>query len=336
MPRALRKLLTGLACVLLLAVLAELTARATEPGPFTLWDRSPYAEDPILKVRHKADWRSHWDGTDYELDSHGLRRSGRMSDEANARRILAVGDSCTFGKGVTDAATWPRQLEHTLRARGPAVVANAGVNGYSGRQYAEVVRRELDRQAYDTVIVGWNSNDFDSVVRRVNVAAFEKHGLRTALSDGTRDALGRLALYRWARSWWWHLRREKDWEVARTLANTHPEQAAEDDAAFEKELAHLDAVHALCQARGVRLVMFLFPYESQVLGGLDQRELQTRLEAACAARGIACLDLAAAFRAHALAQTPPAELFLRGDRYHPNRDGYALVAAGLVRLVESP
>jgi lysophospholipase L1-like esterase len=82
--------------------------------------------------------------------------------------------------------------------------------------------------------------------------------------------------------------------------------------------------------------MFLFPYESQVLGGLDQRELQTRLETACAARGIACLDLAATFRAHALAQIPPAELFLRGDRYHPNRDGYALVAAGLVRLVESP
>ena len=36
------------------------------------------------------------------------------------------------------------------------------------------------------------------------------------------------------------------------------------------------------------------------------------------------------------AGVPALELFLRGDRYHPNRDGYALVAAGLVRLVESP
>jgi hypothetical protein len=80
-------------------------------------------------------------------------------------------------------------------------------------------------------------------------------------------------------------------------------------------------------------VMFLFPYESQVLGGLDQNELQVRLQSACAERGITSVDLLARFRSHAMAQAPPAELYLRGDRYHPNRDGYALVAADLLKAL---
>ena len=32
------------------------------------------------------------------------------------------------------------------------------------------------------------------------------------------------------------------------------------------------------------------------------------------------------FRARARTQTPPRQLFLRGDRYHPNPEGYGLIA----------
>ena len=47
------------------------------------------------------------------------------------RRILALGDSFTFGDGVQLDETWPRQLEQRLNAAGPEYeVVNAGVGGY--------------------------------------------------------------------------------------------------------------------------------------------------------------------------------------------------------------
>jgi lysophospholipase L1-like esterase len=336
--RILRKLLTGFGATLVLFLVAELVARAAEPGPFTFVDRSPYLADPVLKQVHRPAWKSHWDGSPYATDDAGRRRSSSPAVAPGGLRVLAVGDSCTFGKGVEERDTWPRQLETRLRAapdprRASAVVDNAGVNGYSGRQYAEATRRALAAARYDLVVVGWNANDFDSVVRRANVQAFEQQGLRQAFSDDARDAMGRLALYRLARAWWWHLRREGDWSRARALAAAQPERAAEDQAAFERELVHLDALHAACQAAGARLVMFLFPYESQVLGGLHQDELQQRLAQACQARGIPTFDLAASFRQVAHATAPPMELFLRGDRYHPRAEGYALVAEEVVRAL---
>lgn len=337
--RILRKLLVGLGVTLALFALGELLARAGEPGPLTLVDRSPYLADPVQKQVHRPAWESHWDGSPYATDDAGRRRSSSPAVEPGGMRVLAVGDSCTFGKGVEEGDTWPRQLEALLRRstdprRARAVVDNAGVNGYSGRQYAEATRRALLDGRYDLVVVGWNANDFDSVVRRANVQAFEDHGLRRAFSDDARDAMGRLALYRLARAWWWHLRRAGDWEKARALAAAQPARAAEDQAAFDRELVHLDAMHATCQAAGARLVMFLFPYESQVLGGLHQDELQQRLAQACQARGIATFDLAASFRQVAHATTPPKELFLRGDRYHPRRAGYAVVAEEVGRVLE--
>lgn len=52
-----------------------------------------------------------------------------------AARVVAFGDSCTFGFGVGEESSWPRQLERmaaVLLAGEPAVeVVNAGVPGYS-------------------------------------------------------------------------------------------------------------------------------------------------------------------------------------------------------------
>lgn len=59
-------------------------------------------------------------------------------------RILAVGDSVTFGWGLAEGESWPRRLEADLLARGHAVeVVNAGVPG----QGLEGMRAWLSRVA---------------------------------------------------------------------------------------------------------------------------------------------------------------------------------------------
>jgi acyl-CoA thioesterase-1 len=50
--------------------------------------------------------------------------------QAAAVRIVALGASNTFGRGVSRAQAYPAQLEALLRARGHAIeVVNAGING---------------------------------------------------------------------------------------------------------------------------------------------------------------------------------------------------------------
>lgn len=51
-------------------------------------------------------------------------------------RILAMGDSRTFGDGVNDEETWPAQLEKALNERQPGrfEVINAGVSGWNAFQ----------------------------------------------------------------------------------------------------------------------------------------------------------------------------------------------------------
>src|SRR5690606_40298619 len=93
--------------------------------------------------------------------AHGERAPGWDAARAAAGvRVLALGDSCTFGRGVPDEATWPARLEARLRAAGrDAAVFNAGVEGYDTAQELEVLRRRAPLVRPTAVVVAWLAND---------------------------------------------------------------------------------------------------------------------------------------------------------------------------------
>ena len=82
---------------------------------------------------------------DLQTNSRGLRGGEvALPKPEGVLRVLAVGDSCTFGSGAGQDETWPAQLEQTL----PGVeVINAGVPGFSSYQalrYLEIEGFDLD------------------------------------------------------------------------------------------------------------------------------------------------------------------------------------------------
>ncbi len=97
----------------------------------------------------------------YSTNSQGLR-DHEFTDfpDEGTKRILAVGDSWTFGAGVKLFQTWPKQLEKILEKKGiESEVINTGVNGYSTRIYSRVLKKFYHLYHPDIVIVLVFSND---------------------------------------------------------------------------------------------------------------------------------------------------------------------------------
>jgi hypothetical protein len=98
-------------------------------------------------------------------NSLGIRNPEIQLDKADSQyRILALGDSHTFGFAVEEWETWPRLLEQKLkhsddwRNRNFDVI-NGGVAALSLEQEIEFLRERLLRVKPDLVIVGYYWND---------------------------------------------------------------------------------------------------------------------------------------------------------------------------------
>ncbi len=96
----------------------------------------------------------------YHINDDGLR--GKELTKKKGLRILALGNSCTFGWGVADNYIWTTVLEKKLQSTFPEKkidIINGGVPGYSSFQGMNYFKQELiEKVKPDIVLVmfGWN------------------------------------------------------------------------------------------------------------------------------------------------------------------------------------
>ncbi len=340
LKKLLVKLGISLVTLLCIGVLVEVVLRAQEPGPFTLWDERPYTPHETLRHVHIPGFEGRWDGSWYDINSLGQRGPElRLGDPEKEFRVVALGDSCTFGKGVDEDVSWPRQLEALLsvgldtgQSKRIPKVANLGVNGYSGKSYMRMFDLHGKQLEPDLVVIGYNLNDFPNAIRAVDEAVYGKRGLRQAVPRGFRDFLGRFALYRYARATYYVMNQESDWQNAENFAKGAGGQGL-DSEVWQQQREFLQTIRDQAAEVGAKTAVFLFPYESQVY--LDSYETTPieRLSAMCKELEVPFVDLAAEFRKRARTTDPPTQLFLRGDRYHPNPLGYRIVAESMRDLI---
>lgn len=335
-----KKLALSFAFFGLVMAVCELVARGFEPGPFSFLDSNPYMPGELVRHVHKPDFEGRWDSTWYQTNSRGMRGAElQVGFDEDEYRVVCVGDSCTFGKGVAEGDCWPRQLEgllaeHVASAGGAwhPVVANLGVNGFSGRDYMRLFKGEGVELQPDLVLIGYNLNDFPNSIRAVDDLIYAKQGLRRILGTELRDFLGRFALYRFCRATYYDMNQKRDWKNAESIAA----RAATDDMDSEvwlKQREYLQGIIADASQSGAHVAVFLFPYESQVYLDSYQTAPIDRLRELCAEIGVPFVDLAAEFRERVRGANPPEQLFLRGDRYHPSPEGYGIVAEAVLQLV---
>jgi len=163
--RAAAVLLGGVFACVLLEVLARVTGLGPPPPTPT-----GYVADPVLPYRLRPDAAGV-----AELARDGARipfqHNGRGFQDRDRRpgplpgtwRIVALGDSFTYGAGAPPQEGWPAQLERMLAARPscdvPVEVINLGVPRYFPAAERLLLREEGLRYAPDVVLVAVTPND---------------------------------------------------------------------------------------------------------------------------------------------------------------------------------
>jgi len=171
------KLLGSIASLLVFIMFAELSLRVLGTNPQYKNQFFPVNRDIDFTEIYKKDpnlfWRfregKHIDSRrfsyiDYNINSDGRRGPERTEQkQPGTFRVVALGNSCTFGWGVPYNNIWTTRLETSLHSRwetGDVEVINAGVPGYSSHQGLIYLRNELFDLDPDILLImfGWNDH----------------------------------------------------------------------------------------------------------------------------------------------------------------------------------
>jgi lysophospholipase L1-like esterase len=301
MKAALQSLALAVVPVVLLLLVAEGLVRATgaaDSCPNRFSKAGIWACDPVLHFKLRAEF---WPKQGF-LDASGFRSAGLGPRRPEVLRVLALGDSCTFGfLGGEEFAVvqqpYPQKLGRLAARRlgeDRLEVLNAGVPGYNSRHGVLLLRTKLRGVDPDLITVryGWN----DHFLSAPGEAALYREPA-TRLGRAVEDVVLRFRLYAFLRRISLELRAWRQppsdqaqvaFEATREWSPTVP---IED---FERNLRRIvDAVRRV---------------------GLEQHAL--------------VIDLEAIYRRHA-----SAPLFHASDALHPSQAGHTLEAEVLYQAL---
>jgi lysophospholipase L1-like esterase len=234
--------------------------------------------------------------TEFSTNALGLR-----DDELPPKttpRLLALGDSFTFGWGVPQGQEWVHQAGRALRelGLGPLRTVNGGVNGYGTLGALALLRRVGPEVKPDLVLLGFFANDFTDNLLDPRSAYTVQDGYLFDLA----------AHERFQESFWMresHLVRllaaARETFRVRLLGGVpanqtvHHYSPAEWRRGRERSARLILALDAACRKLGARFGVVWLPAEPFARNGRRPEEIALRwnLQQTVAAAGIPSLDL---------------------------------------------
>jgi len=286
----------------------------------------------------------------YAINSLGFR--GPETTEAKPPgtvRVIAVGDSFTYGTGVDDADTWPRLLEAELRARAArsgaeqrVEVLNWGVPAYNTRQELAQLKHKVARFAPDLVVWCVYINDASGERRGQDDGAPREHpwearmverlGLTSGrFAEGARRTPAQARMMAWReRSRLCDLVASKlnGWLTARLTTRGYLADWAEGSPGRAMVESSLPQAAVLARVHGFDLVTVMYPDLPSLAGDYDFAEQHAFVGELCAKAGIEFHDLTGVFVGR-----DPASLQAHAHDKHPNGLANRLAAKVLAEIV---
>ena len=132
----------------------------------------------------------------FESNSDGFRTKELEPKAPGVRRIVTLGDSSTFGWGVSEAYTYQRLLDDRLADRGGNVeVLNLGISGHTSRHGRAVFDHYARDLEPDLLIISFGANDARQVLEPADVVLGRDEGWLGAV----QEVLKRLEAFRFMR-----------------------------------------------------------------------------------------------------------------------------------------
>lgn len=259
-------------------------------------------------------------------NSHGLRdREYPKKPAPGALRIIAIGDSQTFGLGLPSERTWPKQLETLLNRdrvfRSEWEVINAGLSATDTWQHAIILDRVLEWYDADVVVLAIYVND---------VSAEWSPKPASEVTNSTKKRIGyalkRSAVLSLARRAYLRLR-HRDLELEILKGERDEPRVDEAWTTVSRSLAEM---RDRCASRGLQFVAVILPRRDQVSGQTSYRGYQNRLIEILTADEVPHVDLLDPMMA--AYSSIGEQLFIPWDGHH-SAEANAVVADRVARLI---
>ncbi|MCG3195956.1 MAG: hypothetical protein GHCLOJNM_00426 [bacterium] len=208
-------------------------------------------------------------GVRFTTNEYGFRDVPVQPKRAGMFRLVCVGDSVTYGTGVSNEQTFPNVLESKLRHRaGNAVqidVINAGVSAYNIRNVRGQLQTTIDALKPDTVVYTFVENDLDDSLSATSEGLLQEYDPQKPIDSAAikgsfapawiiqreaRQGSGGSALGRLFSNWF---NRLPD-IVPPLLVGDHPETVRR----WEWTARELAAMRDLCRSHGARFLVYAF------------------------------------------------------------------------------
>ena len=288
-----------------------------EPDPVLYWKLKPN-QDCYTKVDHKP----------VHINSHGTRGPEFQTQKpTNSLRILSLGDSRTFGWGLSESETYSGVLQNLLQKEAPAgkriEVINAGVNAWSYPQMS-VYFRDVALQYHPDIVILAEANLWTQFSEKNSPEFVKKFIGRVRLKNFLRH----FAMYHYVVE----VKLKNFYERHRTRfipidPKQDPlfkeQQQAEPDALFH---AAIESLCRLAQDRGVKPVLLYLPALDEA-GATNSPAILNVKRDISRKLNLPLLDLTSEVQLHGTS------LYLQADPVHFNAAGNATIARQLLDSV---
>jgi len=314
-----RRLLLGVVASAAALGASELLVRLFDPLGISYYEASTRytldkVADPDLVFFHRPHLNASYAGVEVRSNELGMRDAPIQPKQPGELRVLALGDSVTFGWGVAADSIWCTLLAPRLAAtlERPVRTLNAGCGGFNTVQELAFLRKHGAELAPDVVVLLYVENDVEQ-----NLPPFDPVRHRSLRGKSLPEAVKLLL----GRSWTWRLA----WHLAQTAgAPAFAAGLAREPGALASFDA-LEQIDAWCKARGIPFVTFLW----RIVRDPQSDALRSELERIARARGFPFCDVLPWFAACA-----PSAVTCSVIDSHPNAAGHAILAEGIARALE--
>lgn len=255
----------------------------------------------------------------YKINNYGFRgKDISIKKDKETFRIVAIGDSITFGPGFNERDIYPSLLESSLN-KGDLnrhfEVINTGVGGYNIWQYLEVYKEKARPLSPDLIIVGICQNDFEVTgpyrmdffgIVRGDFEAETKKGLleNLAIYRMVYNRINRIKIYDLSME-------ENGQDVMKSIAPSLSKKWTEGS-------VPLNALIKIAKEDNIPILFLIFPYRFQIKGNdshSDDKFIEFMKD-----NNILYIDLLDSFKNN------NQELYVKGDYVHPNELGHKITA----------